>query len=246
LAAGARQANLIADGVYRCGTELVNWYVVDDAGRLTIVDCGAKGYWPQFDKVLEELGRSRDDVAAVVLTHGHMDHVGFAERLRSETGVPVYVHEADEQMVVTGKIQKTEGSMLPHLRHPFAWKMIAHLVRNGASIDKVKELTTYTDGERLDVPGHPLVIHTPGHSHGHCALQFENVLFAGDGVVTLHALNGSRGPQLPPDAFSVDMAQTLDSVGRLPESPVIACGHGDPWTDGTEALVSRVRQAASA
>jgi glyoxylase-like metal-dependent hydrolase (beta-lactamase superfamily II) len=246
LASGARQANLIADGVYRCGTELVNWYIVDDGGRLTIVDCGAKGYWPQLDEALRELGRSRDDIAAVVLTHGHVDHVGFAERLRSETGVPVYVHEDDREMVLTGKIQKTEGSMLPYLRHPFAYKMILHLARNGPSIAKVQEVTTYADGERLDVPGRPLAIHTPGHSRGHCALQFENVLFAGDALVTLHPLKGTRGPQLAPDAFSVDTAHALESLGRLPESPVLGVGHGDPWTEGTAAAVSRARQAASA
>ena len=55
MAAGARQANLIADGVYRCGTELVSWYLVEDGGRLTIVDAGAPGYWPQLDEALGEL-----------------------------------------------------------------------------------------------------------------------------------------------------------------------------------------------
>lgn len=245
MAPGAREANLIADGVYRCGTDYVNWYLVEDGGRLTVVDCGSNGYWPQLDRALERLGRSREDIAAVVLTHGHVDHVGFAERLRSESGTPVLVHEDDEEMVLTGKPQKTEAQLFKYLRYPFAYKMIAHLVRNGASIAKVEEVTTYTDGERLDVPGSPLAIHTPGHSHGHCVLQFENVLFAGDALATLNALTGARGPQLAPDAFTSDTEQALESLGRLPESPLLAFGHGDPWTEGTEAAVSRAREVAS-
>jgi glyoxylase-like metal-dependent hydrolase (beta-lactamase superfamily II) len=245
LAPGAREADLIADAVYRCGTDYVNWYLVEEGGRLTVVDCGSRGYWPQLDRALKRLGRSREDVAAVVLTHGHVDHVGFAERLRSESGTPVLVHEGDEQMVRTGKFQKTEGSVVKYLRYPFAYKMIGHLARNGLSIDKVAEVTTYADGERLDVPGSPLAIHTPGHSHGHCVLQFENVLFAGDALCTLNALTGALGPQLAPDAFTSDTAQALESLGRLPESPLLAFGHGDPWTDGTEAAVSRAREAAS-
>ena len=41
------------------------------------------------------MGRSFDDIRGVVLTHGDSDHIGFAERLRKDHGVPVYVHAAD-------------------------------------------------------------------------------------------------------------------------------------------------------
>lgn len=240
MAPGARRADLIANGVYRCGTSYVNWYLVEDGGRLTVVDCGADGYWPQFDAALAELGRSRADVAAVVLTHGHVDHVGFAERVRVELGVPVLVHEDDREMVVTGKVQKPETTPLPYLRYPFAYKMIVHLARSGGlQIAKVGEVTTYTDGERLDVPGRPVAVHTPGHSRGHCALRFENVLFAGDALCTLNPLTGARGPQLAPRAFSVDTQEALDSLGRLPEVSLVCVGHGEPWTGGTEDAVRR-------
>jgi glyoxylase-like metal-dependent hydrolase (beta-lactamase superfamily II) len=242
LAAGARQANEIADGVHRCGTELVNWYVVDEGGRLTIVDCGTPGYWPQVDQVLGELGRTRDDIAGVVLTHGHADHAGFAERLRAESGTPVWIHEADEEMVLTGKRQKPEGSMLPYLRYPFAYRLLLHLARNGAaSIPKVGEVTTYTSGQQLDLPGSPVALHAPGHTRGHCVLQFENALLAGDVLCTLHPLTGRTGPQIMPKAFNVSSSQALESLDVLPESSLIAVGHGDPWTDGTAAAVERAR-----
>jgi glyoxylase-like metal-dependent hydrolase (beta-lactamase superfamily II) len=242
LAAGARQADLIADGVYRCGTELVNWYLVEDGGRLTIVDAGAPGYWPQLDEALGELGKTRDDVAAVVLTHGHSDHVGFTERLRAESGTPVWVPEGDEEMVRTGNVGKRDGGLLPYLRYPFAWKMIAHLTRNGgAKIPPVKEFSTYADGETLDVPGRPVATHAPGHTAGHCMLQFGDVLIVGDVLCTLGPLTGRRGPQIAPRAFNADSGQALESLARVPEAPTLAVGHGDPWTDGTASAVEQAR-----
>src|SRR5205085_11934743 len=93
----------LADGVVRLGTSLVNWYLVEDGGRVTIVDAGAPSYRPQLERGLALLGRSSDDVAAVLLTHGHDDHIGFAEPARSELGVPVYVHRDDEQLTTTRK-----------------------------------------------------------------------------------------------------------------------------------------------
>jgi glyoxylase-like metal-dependent hydrolase (beta-lactamase superfamily II) len=236
------EATRLADGVYRCGTHYVNWYVVEDDAGLTLVDAGASRYWPQLDRVLAELGRTREDIRGLVLTHGHVDHVGFAERLRVESGTRVWVHEDDEQMVRTGKNQKTEGSVLPYLRYGYAWRLISHLVVNGPAIKKVGEVTTYRDGDRLDVPGRPLAIHTPGHSKGHCVLQFDNVLLVGDALSTRNSLTGAEGPQLAPRAFSVDTAQAMASLDRIPESPLLCFGHGDPWTEGTEAALTHARQ----
>src|SRR4051794_7820567 len=94
---------LVADGVVRLGTDLVNWYLVSDDGGVTIVDAGAPGYVSQLDGGLALLGRTRNDVAALILTHAHADHIGFAEPLRQELGIRVYVHRDDEQLAKTGK-----------------------------------------------------------------------------------------------------------------------------------------------
>ena len=230
--------------VHRQGTFYVNWYLVEDAGQITIVDAGASGYWRQLDSALAALGRTREDVRGLVLTHGHVDHVGFAERLRVESGTRVWVHEADEEMVRTGKNQKTEAPLLPYLlRYGYAWRLIAHLVRHGPSIKKVGEVTTFSDGAQLPLPGEPRAIHTPGHSRGHCALQLESALIVGDALCTRNSLTGDEsGPQLAPRAFSVDTGQAMESLGRLPESPLLCFGHGDPWSEGTEAAVAHARK----
>ena len=121
----------VADGVLRLGTRLVNWYLVEEDGRVTVVDCGLPRYYDQLEPGLAVLGRGLDDVAAVVLTHGDGDHVGFAERLRAASGTPVSVHEDDVRITTTNENKKRESSLLPYLRHGAALQLIAHFAANG-------------------------------------------------------------------------------------------------------------------
>lgn len=237
----------LANGVWRLGTELVNWYLVEDEGRLTVVDAGAPKYRPQLGTALARLGRNLGDVAAIVLTHGHSDHTGFAEQLRREANVPVYLHADDESLARTGKQPgKKDGPILPYLRYGHAYRMLWHLIRNGAMKPRpISEPTAYVDGETLDVPGRPRAIHTPGHSFGHCALHFESkgALVVGDELCTLHPLTGARSPQLMPRPFNRSTATAFDSLGRIQDidAEVLVVGHGEPWREGVAAAVERAR-----
>src|SRR3954452_6734836 len=142
----------IAPGVQRLGSELVNFYAVEEDGRHTLVDAGLPAFHGQVAEAIGDL----DTLDAIVLTHAHDDHIGVAERLRAETGVPVYVHVADEELARSGKQPKREASVLPYLRRPAAWQIIGHmLAKGGARTQRIKAVTTYSDGEVLDVPGHP-------------------------------------------------------------------------------------------
>src|SRR3954469_330145 len=172
----------IADGVQRLGSELVNFYVVEEDGRFTLVDAGLPKFYDQVPRAVGDPGR----IEAIVLTHAHGDHVGTAERLRSEANIPVFVHTADEELARTGKQPGREGSVLPHLMRPHAYRIISHIVANGgAKPVRIGEVTTFTDGEVLDVPGRPQVIATPGHTDGHVALHFRGhgLLVVGDEIV---------------------------------------------------------------
>jgi glyoxylase-like metal-dependent hydrolase (beta-lactamase superfamily II) len=239
-------AGVLADGVVRLGTDVVNWYLVADDSGVTVVDAAIPRYRPQLDEGLRLLGRRRDDVRAVVLTHGHVDHVGCAEQLRSELGIPVYVHEQDRELTQTGKATgKNEASIFPYLRHRAAWKLLFALVRGGARPIKVAETTTFVDGETLPVPGALRVIHTPGHTDGHCALWFEarRTLVAGDLLATRNPLTGVVGPQLMPRAFTRSSEQALDSLHRIEDldAHFLLPGHGEPWTESARLAVERAR-----
>jgi glyoxylase-like metal-dependent hydrolase (beta-lactamase superfamily II) len=230
--------------VKRLGSKLVNFYAVEDEGRWTLLDAGVPGFWPQ----LEANGIRPEAVEAVVLTHAHGDHVGLAERLR-QTGARVYVHDADLELATTGKaIGKNERSSLPYLRHPAAWKLMVHFGRNGAlKPQPIGEVTTFSDGEQLDVPGRPRVIHTPGHTDGHCVFTVDGALVVGDLLCTLDPLTGARGPRLLPRALSRSTPQVVESLARIEGLDVetVYFGHGEPWTRGARDLVAAAKVAGA-
>jgi glyoxylase-like metal-dependent hydrolase (beta-lactamase superfamily II) len=238
----------IAEGVHRLGDDLVNLYLVEDGGRLTLVDAGLPAHRSQLESYLPTIDRTLADVEAVVLTHAHIDHVGIADGVRRDAGAPVYVHEADANMARTGKNNKRDGSLLPYLRHPATWRLLAVLVRSGAAKPpKIAEVQTFgAEAGTLDVPGSPRVIPTPGHSPGHVAFHLpeRGVLFVGDAMCTYNPLTGRRGPQVMPKAFAFSAAQELESLAALEplEASLLLPGHGEPWTEGPAAAVARARE----
>src|SRR5215218_4167086 len=114
----------IAEGLHRLGSDLINFYLVEDASGVTVVDAGLQSFYDKLAACLERSDRTWEDIKALVLTHAHFDHVGFAERLRAEHGVPVLVHAADEQLARTQKIGGTERSMVSYLRYPATWRLL--------------------------------------------------------------------------------------------------------------------------
>jgi glyoxylase-like metal-dependent hydrolase (beta-lactamase superfamily II) len=237
----------LSDRVVRLGSRYVNWYLVEDGGRVTVVDAGASGYRDQLGPGCRELGLGEGDVAAVVLTHAHSDHVGVAESLRTELGVPVFVHAADEELARSAKPSgKNESSPLPYLRHAMAWRLIWELGRNGAlKVRTIGEVRTFGDGEELDVPGRLRVVHTPGHTDGHCAFVAEaaGVVFAGDAICSMNPLTGSDGAQLMPAPLTRNTAQAIASLDRLGAlgGPLLP-GHGDVLEDAEAAAAEAKRR----
>ena len=227
----------IAEGLHRLGTDLINFYLVEDTTGLTVVDAGLPSYYDKLAACLEESGRAWEDIRALVLTHAHFDHVGFAERLRSEHGVPVLVHAADEQLARTQKVGSRDGSMLPYLRYPAAWRLLGLMATAGLPKKvRIADVQTFGGGEQLDVPGRPRVIHAPGHTEGCVALHFEGhgAMLAGDVLCSRNPLTGKSGVQLMPAAFAASADQALESLANLEgvDAAVVGFGHGDPWRGG--------------
>lgn len=238
----------VADGVHRIEDAYTNWYIVEGGDRLTIVDAGVPSSWDSLLAALRSLKRSTDDIAAIVLTHGHFDHLGFAERARAALDVPVWVHENDAPLTRHPRRYGYERSPAYYLATQFrALPIVAALLRNRAWWPPpIADVRHYENGI-LDVPGQPLVVPTPGHTIGHCALQLpdRDAVIAGDAIVTLNPYTGRRGPQIVSRAATVDSPRALASLDALEATGAgtVLVGHGPPWTGGAEHAAAAARAA---
>jgi glyoxylase-like metal-dependent hydrolase (beta-lactamase superfamily II) len=234
----------LAPGLHRIGNDIVAAYLVDAPDGITVIDAGLPGHWSDLKAELAAMGRSVDGIRGVVLTHGDSDHVGFAERLRRDHGVPVYVHAGDAERATGADAPKTAfGSMRigPTVRFFFY-----ALGKGGMRTRYPAEVTAVTDGEVLPLPGAPRILSLPGHSPGSIAVVVPSVraVFVGDALTTRHVLTGARGPQ--PAPFTDEPATALASLDRLAEVDAdwVLPGHGAPWHGSPAAAAEAVRRAA--
>jgi glyoxylase-like metal-dependent hydrolase (beta-lactamase superfamily II) len=236
--------------VHRLGSRLVNWYLVEDGGRLTAVDAGLPGFEGTLESDLAALGYGPGDVEAVILTHSDGDHTGLAQVLR-KAGARVLIHGDDEPTLRKPAPKSGDGrpvNMLRELWRPALWRFFAGMVRDGAAKPtKVEGAETFAAGVELDVPGRPRVLATPGHTPGHCAFAFEaqGALFVGDELCTWNPLTTRTGPQVMPSVLNVSTDQCFESLGVVEQANigVVLPGHGEPWREGSAAAADRARQA---
>jgi glyoxylase-like metal-dependent hydrolase (beta-lactamase superfamily II) len=225
---------------------MINAYLVEEAGQVTVVDAGVSGLYRDLPTELAAMGRTPADVRALILTHGHSDHVGFAERLRTEHRVPVMVHEADAALA-RGEVpnpSKGWGSTKIGPLLGFLWFSAAH---GGLRTRHLGEVAAFGDGTTLDVPGSPRVTLTPGHTPGSAVLHFasRDALLIGDAFCTYAVTTGARGPRVAP--FTADSDEAIRSLARIEDigAGIVLPGHGDPWTGGVADAVRLVRETAS-
>lgn len=238
----------IAPGIHRIGdTSTVNAYLVEESAGVTLVDAGVPGLYRDLPAELASMGRTMADIRSLLLTHGHTDHIGFAERLRTDRQVPVWVHEADAALA-RGEVPnpaKGYGQVRPGPLIGFLWYT---LLRGGLRTPHLGEVATFGDAATLDVPGSPRVILTPGHTPGSAALHFEahGALFVGDAFATYAVTTGRRGPQVAP--FTADPAEAVASLESIENigADLLLPGHGDPWTQGAGEAVRLVRESEPA
>jgi glyoxylase-like metal-dependent hydrolase (beta-lactamase superfamily II) len=238
----------VSDGVHRLTQGIVNFYLIGESGKYTVVDAGTPGDWAYFVRSLAGLGVKLADVDAVLLTHAHSDHTGFAERARAEAGAQVWIHRDDEQAARTGRTGKRDDKVTSYLlRVAFYRTTVSLLRRGGGRIVPIAEVSSFGDGEQIDVPGRPRAVHAPGHTPGSAALLFEGrrVLVTGDVMGTENPLTGRIGPQIMPSGLNEDTDQALASLDALSgiDADLLLPGHGDPWTQGVSEAVRRAKAA---
>ena len=180
-------------------------YIISDAdGSALIIDVPLQSLEPMLSYIrVHEL-----TVTAIVLTHGHFDHVGEVRALSEALHAPVLIHEGDAGM----------------LAQPMA--MFAAL---DIHIEGMKASRFLQDDETLNCGSLAFrIIHVPGHTPGHIALyeQTQAVLFSGD--VLFHGSIGRT--DLPGGDYDTLMQSITTRLLTLPDGTIVYPGHGPHTT----------------
>lgn len=178
--------------------------------RAILVDPGAA-----TPEMLAEVERREAEVEAIVLTHAHLDHVEGVARAKRETGAPVWLHPADEEMYHAAPVQAQ-------------WF--------GVSVEPPPPLDGYLEaGGWVHFGDCSLeVLHTPGHAPGHVVLVGDGFALAGDVV-----FRGSIGrTDLPGGDFQTLMRSIRETVLALPDETALHTGHGPETTVGHERIAN--------
>ncbi len=179
------------------GMHQANCYVVSTDDDVFIIDPGARG-----DRIKTYLDPQRS-VTAILLTHGHFDHIGAVDFLAYELKCPVYIHEEDIDMVT----------------HPDSMFPAAKNIR----VDS--ELTLFKEGHQRIGSTDFNVLFTPGHTKGSVLLIFGENLFSGD-VLFL----GSIGRTDLDGGSDREMKSSLRLIKTLDKKLIVHPGHGLPTT----------------
>ncbi|MGP3535684.1 MBL fold metallo-hydrolase [Microbacterium sp. RD1] len=235
----------LAPHLHRIGNDIVAFSLLVTPEGITLVDAGLPGHWNDLQHELRSLGRSVSDIRGVILTHGDSDHIGFAERLRAEHGVPVFVHAADADRARGGAKPKN-GKQEMKVGPTLGFGMYS-IRKNGLRTHYLTEVVEVADGDVLDLPGAPRIVCMPGHSPGSIAVHspVADAVFVGDALTTRNVLTGRTGAQ--PAPFTDDPAAALASLDRLAALPAswVIPGHGAPFHGSPADAAAAVRAAAS-
>lgn len=232
----------VSDAVHVVVGSSVNWVVASDGADVTLFDSGYPGDREDLLKSLAALGHKPADVRAVVLTHGHIDHMGTAIWWAAEHGTPIYAHSAELGNVRRDYVDQAEPlKVILNAWRPGWIPWLIHVVRSGGM--NRDGIPTVQPLENLpDLPGAPVPVASPGHTGGHCSfLVAGHVLVAGDAIITGHAIATRSGPQLLPPPFTRDMEQARASAAALADvdADVLAPGHGPAWRGSMSEAVEQ-------
>jgi len=146
----------VGEGIPRPTRGVCNFYLIEDGGKLVLVDAGAPRDWDLLVRTLAALGRGLDNLDAVLVTHAHSDHTGFAERARSTAGAPVWIHQADAAVAKGAKPGKNDGKVRTYLLRVELYRTLLSLTRRGATkLIPIREVSTFADGETLEPADRP-------------------------------------------------------------------------------------------
>ena len=233
--------------VYKMGNKTVNWYLITTPTEVYLIDTGFTGFWKQFSKAMKKLGRTYNEVSAILITHAHVDHTGFAEIARQRTSGEVYIHESAIETVMTDHFEIPE-ELLSNLWRPtlffnFMWQAFKNDALKAKPVNKA---FGFKDNEVLNFGGKPKVIFSPGHSIDHCAFYFEkyNLLFSGDAICTSSPITLK---DYPPHVLKAGddnklAFQSLERFSFIENDVLLLPGHGKTWKGNLKEEIPKIRK----
>lgn len=227
----------VAQGVWGLKIVFVNIFMISTRNgnetNWVLVDAGLKGSAKRIIKMAESLFGKGSKPTAIILTHGHFDHVGALEDLLKVWDVPVYAHPM-EMPYLNGKSSYPPGdpTVGGGLMSLMAWSYPTKPINIS---NRLKEIN---DGERFEFMPEWRAIHTPGHCAGHISLfrELNATLIAGDAFITTknesayYALTFTKKISGPPKYMTTDWALAENSVRKLAalQPRIAGTGHGMP------------------
>jgi glyoxylase-like metal-dependent hydrolase (beta-lactamase superfamily II) len=215
----------------------VNVYAARDASGFVLFDSGhdSAGAWDVLLSELAAIGTSLAAIHTVVVTHGHLDHYGLADRIRAASGAEVWLHQQDQEYMQHRAVAPDvwSGWLQAYGVPP------AIASRVSATNSATNETAAVAPPDRLLIGGETLrageyrfeVLWTPGHTPGHVCLleRAAALLVCGDHILPRVTPNVGLQPYLaenPLPAYLTALERTvaLDLRSGLP-------GHGEPMTD---------------
>ena len=204
---------------FAAGPFQTNCYVVSNGDRAFVIDPGL-GAHEAVSQLVQEQGLT---VEAVVLTHGHIDHIRDAAAF----GVETFVHPADAFMLLRGEGVSEQARQL----------------YDASAMPPIDNPTPLEDGQTLTVAGVDLrIVHAPGHSPGCVMLVADDVVFSGDVL-----FRGSIGRTDLPDSDPAQMQDSLRGpVWDLDDELQVLPGHGPATTVAQERATNPYLRQANA
>ncbi|BDH05635.1 MBL fold metallo-hydrolase [Streptomyces seoulensis] len=233
------------------GGHHTNWVILKDGEDVTLIDTGYPGDRQGLLDSLAAVGSSPEAVTAVLITHAHNDHLGSAEYLRAAHGTPVLLHPAEVPHARRDFLQQCSiGDIVRNAWRPGVLPWAAHVIKvGGTEHNPVAKPEPFTAGGALDLPGHPVPVHTPGHTDGHCVyhLPEAGVVVSGDALITGHATSRVQGPQMLHGFFHHETERAVTSLALIAalEGDVLLPGHGPLYRGPVRAAAEQARDRAS-
>jgi len=184
----------------------------DNTRKGVLIDPGGDG--PKIRKIIADKGIS---IAAILLTHGHLDHIAAADELRHTLKVPTLASKKDAELANNQDYNGTAVFRMPPIN-----AAVDEYLQDGQELDLLADKNQSADSSVKII-----AMHTPGHTHGHICYYLPDfdILYSGD-----HLFRESYGRYDLPTGDFTALRQSMIQILALPPHTTVYPGHGPSTT----------------